>query len=117
MAAGRLYLVLRGTVKGHRSEGRGSDDREADERVTNVLGNCNGHIMAMTDFMALAMGVPWYGHDHAMFAVINMVMAESWSWPCHSQGKSRGESHDLGKSQSKGFVVVQRNELGEGQWL
>ena len=43
--------------------------------------------MAMTDFMAMAMGVPCYGHDHAMFAGINMVMAVSWSWPCHSQGK------------------------------
>ena len=31
--------------------------------------------MAMTDFMAMAMGVPCYGHDHAMFAGINMVMA------------------------------------------
>ena len=54
--------------------------------------------MAMSDFMAMALGVPCYGHDHAMFAVINMVMAESSSWPCHSQGKSPGESHDFGKS-------------------
>ena len=71
--------------------------------------------MAMSDFMARALGVPCYGHEHAMFAVINMVMAESWSWPCHSQGKSPGESHDFGKSYRKGFVVGQRNELGEGQ--
>ena len=84
-----------------------------------VLGNCHGHIMAMTDFMGMAMGVPCYGHDHAMFAVRNMVMAMSWSWPCHSQGRCRGQSDDLGKSQSKGFVVCQRNELGEGErvWL
>ena len=33
--------------------------------------------MAMSDFMAMAMGVPCYGHDHAMFAVRNMVMAVS----------------------------------------
>ena len=33
-----------------------------------VLGNCHGHIMAMSDFMAMAMGVPCDGHDHAMFA-------------------------------------------------
>ena len=42
-----------------------------------VLGNCHGHIMAMNDFMAMAMGVPCDGHDHAMFAGINMVMAVS----------------------------------------
>ena len=54
--------------------------------------------MAMSEFMAMALGVPCHGHDHAMFAVINMVMAESWSWPCHGQGKSPGESHDFGKS-------------------
>ena len=71
--------------------------------------------MAMSDFMAMALGVPCYGHDHAMFAVRNMVMAVSWSWPRDSQGRCRGESHDLGKSQSKGFVVGQRNELGEGE--
>ena len=70
--------------------------------------------MAMTVFMAMAMGVPCYGHDHAMTAVINM------SWQCHghghvSQGESHGESHDVGKSWRKGFVVGQRNELGEGQ--
>ena len=58
MAAGLLFLVLRGTVKGHRSEERVSGDRVADERVTNVLGNCHGHIRAMTDFMAMAMSVP-----------------------------------------------------------
>ena len=69
--------------------------------------------MAMSDFMA--MGVPCYGHDHAMFAGMNMVMTVSWSWPCHRQGECHGESHDLGKSQSKGFVVSQRNELGEGE--
>ena len=69
----------------------------------------------MTDFMAMAMGVPCDGHDHAMFAIINMVMAVSWSWPCHSQGKSHAESHDLGKSQSKGFALGQRNEFGDGQ--
>ena len=115
MAAGLLYLVLRGTVKGHRSEERVSDDRVADERVTNVLGNCHGHIMAMSDFMAMAMGVPCYGHDHAMFAGINMVMAVSWSWPCHSQGRCRGRRNYLGKSQREGFVVCQRNELGEGE--
>ena len=67
--------------------------------------------MAMIDFMAMAMGVPCYGHDHAMFAGINMVMAV----PGHSQDRCHGESHDLGKSQSKGFVVGQRNELGDGQ--
>ena len=55
--------------------------------------------------MGMAMGVPCDGHDHAMLAGTNMVMAVSWSWPCHSQGKGRGESHDLGKSQSNGFVV------------
>ena len=83
MAAGLLYLVLRGTVKGHRSEERVSGDRVADERVTNVLGNCHGHIMAMTVFMAMAMTLPCYGHDHAMFAVKKhghggvMVMAMS----------------------------------------
>ena len=87
----------------------------SDEQVTNVLGNCHGHIMAMTVFMAMAMGVPCYGHDHAMFAVRDMVMVVSWSWPGHSQDRCHGESHDLGKSQSKGFVVGQRNELGEGQ--
>ena len=48
--------------------------------------------MAMSDCMAMALGVPCYGHDHAMFAVRNMVMSVSWSWPCHSQGKSLGES-------------------------
>ena len=101
MAAGLLYLVLRGTVKGHRSEERVSDDRVADERVTNVLGNCHGHIMAMSDFMAMAMGVPCYGHDDTMFAGINMVMAVSWSWPCHSQGQCHGESHDLEKIKAK----------------
>ena len=37
MRAGILYLVLRGAVKGHRSEERVSGDRVADERVTNVL--------------------------------------------------------------------------------
>ena len=71
--------------------------------------------MAMSNFMAMALGVPCYGHDHAMFAVRNMVMAVSWSWPGYSQDKCHGESHDLGKSQSKGFVVSQRNELGEGE--
>ena len=115
MAAGFLYLVLRSTVKGHRSEERVSDDRVADEWVTNVLGNCHGHIMAMSDFMAMARGVPCYGHDHAMFAGINMVMAVSWSWPCHSQGRCRGRSNYLGKSQREGFVAFQINELGEGQ--
>ena len=70
--------------------------------------------MAMSDFMAMAMGVPCYGHDHAMSVVINMVMAMSWSWPCHSQGKCHGGGHDLAKSQSKGFVVYERNELAEG---
>ena len=40
--------------------------------------------MAMTEFMAMALGVSCDGHDHAMFAVRNMVMAVSWSWPCHS---------------------------------
>ena len=110
-----MYLVLRGTVKGHRSEERVSDDRVADEWVADVLGNCHGCIMAMTNFMAMAMGVPCYGCDHAMFAVINMVMAVSWSWRCHSQDRCHGESHDLGKSQSRGFVVWQRNDLGEGQ--
>ena len=110
-----MYLVLRGTVKGHRSEERVSDDRVADERVTNVLGNCHGHIMAMSDFMTMAMSVPCDGHDHAMFAGMKMVMAVSWSWRCHSQGEGHGESHDLGKSQSKGFIVGQRNELGEGE--
>ena len=68
-----------------------------DEWVADVLGNCYGHIMAMIVFMAMAMGVPCYGHDHAMFAGINMVMAVSWSWPCHSQGKIHGESHGLRK--------------------
>ena len=53
--------------------------------------------MAMSEFMAMALGVPCDGHDHAMFAVRNMVMAVSWSWGCHSQGKSPGESHDFGK--------------------
>ena len=57
--------------------------------------------MAMTEFMAMAMGVPCYGHDHAMLAGINMVMAVSWSWRCHSQGEGRGESHDLGKVKAK----------------
>ena len=71
--------------------------------------------MAMNDFMAMALGVPCYGHDHAMFAVRNMVMAVSWSGPGHSQGRCHGESHDLGKGQSKGFVVCQRNEPGEGE--
>ena len=87
----------------------------ADEWATDVLGNCHGHIMAMTVFMAMAMGVRCYGHDHAMSAVINMVIVVSWSWRCHSQGECRRESHDLGKSKSKGFVVWQRNDLGEGQ--
>ena len=95
LAARRLSLVLRGTLQGHRADKRVSDDRVADERVTNVLGNCHGHIMAMTVFMAMAMGVPCYGHDHAMFAVRNMVMAMSWSWPCHSQGRCRGQSSYL----------------------
>ena len=80
------------------SEERASDDRVADERVTNVLGNCHGHIMAMSVFMAMAMGVPCYGHDHAMSAVINMVMAVSWSWPRHNQGQCRHQSHDLGET-------------------
>ena len=98
MEAGRLSLVLRGAVKGHRSEERVSDDWVADERVADVLGNCHGHILAMSDFMAMAMGVPCYGHDRAMTAVINMVMAVSWSWPCHSQGKCHGNRHGLAKS-------------------
>ena len=71
--------------------------------------------MAMSDFMAMAMGVPSDGHDHAMFAGINMIMAVSWSWQCYSQGKSHGESHGLGKSQSNSFVVCQRNELCKGE--
>ena len=62
-----------------------------------VLGNCHGHIMAMSDFMGMAMGVPCDGHDHAMFAGINMVMTVSWSWRCHSQGKGYGEGHDPGQ--------------------
>ena len=82
--AGLLYLVLRGTVKGHRSEERVSDDWVADEWVADVLGNCHGRFMAMTVFMTMAMGVPCYGHDHAMTAVINMVMAVTWSCSCHS---------------------------------
>ena len=110
-----MFLVLRGTLQGHRANKRVSDDWASDEQVTNVLGNCHGHIMAMTVFIAMAMGVPCYGHDHAMFAVINMVMAVSWSWPCHSQGKCRGQSNYLRKSQSKGFVVGHRNEPGEGE--
>ncbi len=57
---------------------RALGDWVADEWVANVLGNCHGHIMAMSDFMAMAMGVPCDGHDHAMFAVRNMVMAVSW---------------------------------------
>ena len=57
--------------------------------------------MAMSDFMAMALGVPCYGHDHAMFAVRNMVMAVSWSRPCHSQGKSPGGSHDFGNVKGK----------------
>ena len=61
-----------------------------------VLGNCHGHIMAMSEFMAMDLGVSCDGHDHAMFAVRNMVMAVSWSWRCHSQGEGHGESHDLG---------------------
>ena len=80
-----------------------------------VLGNCHGHIMAMSAFMTIALCVSCNGHDHAMFAVRNMVMAVSWSWPGHSQGRCHGERHDLGKSQSKGFVVCQGNELGEGE--
>ena len=54
--------------------------------------------MAMSDFMAMALGVPCHGHGHAMFAGKNWVMAVSWSWTCHSQGKSPGESYDVGKS-------------------
>ena len=110
-----MYLVLRGYVKGHRSEERVLDDWVPDERVTHVLGNCHGNIMAMSDFWAMAMGVPCYGHDHAMFAGINMVMGMPWSWPGHSQDRCHGESHDVRKSQSEGFVVGQRNELGRGQ--
>ena len=34
---------LRGAVKGHRSEGRVSDDRVADECVGNVPKKCHGH--------------------------------------------------------------------------
>ncbi len=115
MTAGRLFRVLRGTLQGYRADKRVSDDWVSDEQVTSVLGNCHGHSMAMTDFMAMAMGVPCYGHEHAMSAVINMVMPVSWSWPGHSQDRCHEESHDLGKSPSKGFVVGQRNELGEGQ--
>ena len=80
-----------------------------------VLSNFHGHIVAMSDFMAMAMGVPCYGPNHAMFAVRNMVMAMSWSWPWHRQGRCRGQSNYFGKSQSTGFVVCQRNEFGEGQ--
>ena len=56
MAAGLLYLVLRGTLQGHRADKRVSDDWVSDEQITNVLGNCHGHIMAMSDFRAMAMG-------------------------------------------------------------
>ena len=41
MGAGLLYLVLRGTVKGHRADKRVSDDRVADEWVANVLEKCH----------------------------------------------------------------------------
>ena len=64
--------------EGRRADKRVSDDRVSDERVTNVLGKFHGHIMAMTVFMAMAMTLPCYGHDHAMFAVINMVIALAW---------------------------------------
>ena len=37
MGAGRLYLVLRGNLKGHRSEERVSDDWVADEWVAVFL--------------------------------------------------------------------------------
>ena len=104
-----------GAVKSHRSEERFSDDRVANERVTHVLGTCHGHIMAITVLMAMAMTLPCDGHDHAMFAGIIMVMPVSSSWPCHSQGKFHGQSHDLGESSSKGFVFGQRNELGVSQ--
>ena len=57
--------------------------------------------MAMTDFMAMAMGVSCYGRVYAMTAVINMVMVVSWPWPRHSQGTFHGESHDLGKVRGK----------------
>ena len=77
-----MYLVLRGTLQGHRADKRISDDWVSDEQVTNGLGNCHGHIMAMSDFMAMAMGVPCDGHDHAMSAVINMVMASFPSLVC-----------------------------------
>ena len=69
--------------------------------------------MAMTVFMAMAMGVPCDGYKHAMFAGISMVLAVSSSRPCHSQGKCHGESHDLGKSQSKGFVVAREMSLAK----
>ena len=98
MGAGLLFLVLRGTLKGHRADKRVSDDCVSDERDPNALGNCHGHIMAMTVFMAMAMTLPCDGHDHAMFAGINMAMAVSSPWPRHSQGECHGESHDLGKS-------------------
>ena len=81
-----MFLVLRGTPQGHHADKRVSDEWVADQWVADVLGNCHGHIMAMTNFMAMAMGVPCYGHDHAMFAVRNMVMAMPWSWPCHGHG-------------------------------
>ena len=39
LAAGLLYLVLRGTLQGHRADKRVSDDWVSDEQVTNDLGN------------------------------------------------------------------------------
>ena len=69
--------------------------------------------MAMTVFMAMAMTLPCYGHDHAMSAVINMVMAVSSSWPCHSQGTCHGESHDLGKVTAKALYFARDMSLAK----
>ena len=85
----------------------------ADGRVSNVLGICHGQVMAMSDFMATAMGLPCYGHDHAMFAVLNMVMVVSSSWPCHSQGKSDGESHGLGTVRAKALSLARVMSLAK----
>ena len=55
--------------------------------------------------MAMDVGVPCYGHDHAMLAVINMVMAVSWSGPGHRQDQCFSVAGAVSESEVSSFKL------------
>ena len=52
------------------------DSREGGHDID--FGYYHGHVMAMIVFMGMDTAMPWACYDHAMSAIINMVMEMSW---------------------------------------